>query len=57
MFAPLLQKLRHRRPLIHTITNYVTTNDCANMLLAPAPPPSWPMTPRRPPRSPPGPPA
>lgn len=34
MFAPLLQKLRDRRPLVHAITNYVTANDCANLLLA-----------------------
>ena len=34
MFAPLLQNLRDRRPLIHAITNYVTANDCANLLLA-----------------------
>lgn len=34
MFAPLLQQLRDRRPLVHAITNYVTANDCANLLLA-----------------------
>src|SRR5699024_3539939 len=34
MFAPLLQNLRDRRPLVHVITNYVTANDCANLLLA-----------------------
>jgi len=34
MFAPLLQNLRNRRPLVHAITNYVTANDCANLLLA-----------------------
>lgn len=34
MFAPLLQKLRDRHPLVHAITNYVTANDCANLLLA-----------------------
>lgn len=34
MFAPLLQNLRDRRPLVHAITNYVTANDCANLLLA-----------------------
>lgn len=33
MFAPLLQNLRDRRPLVHAITNYVTANDCANLLL------------------------
>ncbi len=30
----LLEKMRGARPLIHTITNYVTVNDCANILLA-----------------------
>ncbi|MDE7171439.1 MAG: hydroxyethylthiazole kinase [Oscillospiraceae bacterium] len=30
MFA----QVRQRHPLIHNITNYVTVNDCANMLLA-----------------------
>lgn len=34
MFAPLLRNLRDRRPLVHAITNYVTANDCANLLLA-----------------------
>lgn len=34
MFAPLLQNLRGRHPLVHAITNYVTANDCANLLLA-----------------------
>ena len=34
MFAPLLQNLRDRRPLVHVINNYVTANDCANLLLA-----------------------
>ncbi len=29
-----LEKMRASRPLIHTITNYVTVNDCANILLA-----------------------
>lgn len=27
-------KCRNRRPLVHCITNYVTANDCANLLLA-----------------------
>ena len=30
----MLLQVRRRRPLIHSITNYVTANDCANMLLA-----------------------
>ena len=29
-----LERTRALRPLIHTITNYVTVNDCANILLA-----------------------
>lgn len=34
MLGELLDNVRQRRPLIHNITNYVTVNDCANMLLA-----------------------
>ena len=34
MFAEILQRVRDTRPLIHSITNYVTVNDCANILLA-----------------------
>ena len=30
----LLKKLKEKKPLIHNITNYVTVNDCANILLA-----------------------
>jgi len=30
----LLERVRRSRPLIHNITNYVTVNDCANVLLA-----------------------
>lgn len=30
----LLKNLRQKRPLTHCITNYVTANDCANVLLA-----------------------
>ena len=30
----LLENVRKNQPLIHNITNYVTVNDCANMLLA-----------------------
>lgn len=30
----LLLRLRHQKPLIHCITNYVTANDVANMILA-----------------------
>lgn len=34
MFKELLDHVRQRRPLIHNITNYVTVNDCANIILA-----------------------
>ena len=34
MFKKLLANVRLTAPLIHSITNYVTANDCANMLLA-----------------------
>ena len=34
MLGELLDNVRRRRPLIHNITNYVTVNDCANILLA-----------------------
>lgn len=30
----LLENVRRKAPLIHNITNYVTVNDCANILLA-----------------------
>ena len=34
MFYEMLENVRNCRPLIHNITNYVTVNDCANILLA-----------------------
>lgn len=34
MFGKYLQKVREESPLIHCITNYVTVNDVANVLLA-----------------------
>lgn len=34
MLKEMLQNVRERKPLIHNITNYVTVNDCANILLA-----------------------
>ena len=34
MLGELLDSVRQRHPLIHNITNYVTANDCANILLA-----------------------
>lgn len=30
----LLDEVRNKKPLVHNITNYVTVNDCANILLA-----------------------
>jgi len=32
--AECLQAVKQKTPLVHTITNYVTVNDCANVLLA-----------------------
>lgn len=34
MLKKKLENVRERQPLIHNITNYVTVNDCANILLA-----------------------
>ena len=34
MLGELLDRVRQCHPLIHNITNYVTVNDCANILLA-----------------------
>ena len=34
MFGEKLENIRKTSPLIHNITNYVTANDCANILLA-----------------------
>lgn len=34
MFAEIFRKVRVNCPLVHCITNYVTVNDCANVLLA-----------------------
>ncbi|MDP4110339.1 MAG: hydroxyethylthiazole kinase, partial [Bacillota bacterium] len=33
-FADMLSEVRSKKPLIHHITNYVTANDCANIVLA-----------------------
>ena len=33
-FDTILHRVRETKPLIHNITNYVTVNDCANILLA-----------------------
>lgn len=34
MMKKMLENVRNNSPLVHSITNYVTVNDCANMLLA-----------------------
>lgn len=34
MFEKILENVRKKHPLVHNITNYVTVNDCANILLA-----------------------
>ena len=34
MFAKILSNVREVSPLIHNITNYVTVNDVANVILA-----------------------
>ena len=33
MLGEIIQQTRHKRPLVHCITNYVSANDCANLLL------------------------
>lgn len=34
MFGEIIENVRKKSPLVHNITNYVTVNDCANILLA-----------------------
>jgi hydroxyethylthiazole kinase len=34
MFENIFDSVREKHPLVHCITNYVTVNDCANILLA-----------------------
>ena len=34
MFQKMLESVREKCPLVHNITNYVTVNDCANIVLA-----------------------
>lgn len=34
MFENIVEKVKNTCPLVHCITNYVTVNDCANILLA-----------------------
>ena len=33
-FGEILDIVRRKTPVVHSITNYVTVNDCANMILA-----------------------
>ena len=34
MFDNIIANVHKTKPLIHSITNYVSMNDCANILLA-----------------------
>lgn len=34
MFSEIIENVKNKTPLVHNITNYVTVNDCANILLA-----------------------
>ena len=34
MFSEIIKNVKNKTPLAHNITNYVTVNDCANVLLA-----------------------
>ena len=34
MFKEILSNVENKTPLVHSITNYVTVNDCANIILA-----------------------
>lgn len=34
MFEEIVEQVRKKTPLVHCMTNYVTVNDCANILLA-----------------------
>ena len=34
MMKEMLENVSKKMPLIHNITNYVTVNDCANILIA-----------------------
>lgn len=44
MFKDCFDNVRKNVPLVHNITNYVTVNDVANILLAPAAALSCPTT-------------
>lgn len=47
MFRNIFANVRAKSPLVHNITNYVTVNDCANIVLACGASPSWRMMPPR----------
>ena len=34
MYGQYLEQVQQQKPLVHCITNYVTVNDCANIVLA-----------------------
>lgn len=34
MFKEIIENVKAKKPLVHNITNYVTVNDCANILLS-----------------------
>lgn len=34
MFSKIIENVKAKAPLVHSITNYVTVNDCANVILA-----------------------
>ncbi|MGL6173429.1 MAG: hydroxyethylthiazole kinase, partial [Cellulosilyticaceae bacterium] len=34
MFEGILENIIEKKPLVHSITNNVTINDCANIILA-----------------------
>ena len=34
MLKTMMENVKKTHPLVHNITNYVTVNDCANILLA-----------------------
>ncbi|WP_027399372.1 hydroxyethylthiazole kinase [Anaerovorax odorimutans] len=34
MFKTIIENVKYKTPLVHCITNYVTVNDCANILIA-----------------------
>lgn len=34
MFEEILNRIQEKRPIVHCITNFVTVNDCANIILA-----------------------